>query len=70
MWYGVGPIRWVKVETPQQGAKVVTNKKSAVPSLIKCDGTLFGIFATKNGKKMQHFKPGNKPHILLQSKYC
>ncbi len=31
--------------------------------LVKCEGTLLGIYSTKNGKHTQHFQPGSKPHI-------
>jgi hypothetical protein len=31
--------------------------------LVKCEGTMLGIFTTKNGKQTQQFQPGSKPHI-------
>ena len=31
--------------------------------LVKCEGTMLGIFTTKNGKQTQQFIPGSKPHI-------
>jgi len=38
--------------------------KNVYPTqLVKCEGTLLGIFSTKNGKQTQHFQPGSKPHI-------
>ncbi len=33
--------------------------------LVKCEGTLLGIFSTQNGKHTQHFQPGSKPHIHI-----
>ena len=40
-----------------------SGKKISPHALAKCDGTLVGIFTTKNGKKMQHFQLGSKTHI-------
>ena len=42
--------------------------KNVYPNqLVKCEGTLLGIFSTKNGKQTQHFQPGSKPHICYLS---
>jgi hypothetical protein len=38
--------------------------------LVKCEGTMLGIFTTKNGKQTQQFQPGSKPHICYNRSFA
>jgi hypothetical protein len=38
--------------------------------LVKCEGTMLGIFTTKNGKQTQQFIPGSKPHICYNRSFA
>jgi hypothetical protein len=38
--------------------------------LIKCEGTMLGIFTAKNGKPTQQFIPGSKPHICYNRSFA